>query len=144
MPAQTATISTAPETKGFGCNWSTPVNTKELQKQGDIVAVCNELHAGKRYSISYEILAAAGSRIERGRDQIAFRVIAPGIDEEVVDRFDPVERKALGIASAIRARAEVPSDGIVPITIRSLRCMNASLEPFDCQLDVSVKISANR
>ena len=141
VPPEKAGAIVTGTNKTYGCEWSTPVDTKELPNQGDIVAVCNKLRPGKPYIVGYRIVAPPNSPIDFRKDQIAFRITAPGVDKDITAKFKQVDSRVFGVEDTVQQLVIAPSDGSLPTSIGSLRCLDGASQPFDCQLDVSVKVS---
>lgn len=141
VPPQTAGAMVTGTNRTYGCEWSAPVDTKELQKQGDIVAVCNKLRPGKPYIVGYRIVAPQNSQIDFRKDQIAFRITAPGVDKDVTAKFRQVESRVFGVEDTVQQWVIAPSDGSLLTSIGSLRCLDGASQPFDCLLDLSVRVS---
>lgn len=141
VPDQKAGVITTGSSRTYGCEWSAAVDTKELQTQGDIVAICNKLRPGKPYIVGYRIVAPKNSEFDFRKDQIAFRITAPGVDKDIVAKFKQVDSRVFGVEDTVQQWVTAPSDGSLPTTISSLRCLDGASQPFDCQLDVSVKVS---
>lgn len=141
VPPERAGAMVTGTNKTYGCEWSTPVDTKELPNQGDIVAVCNKLRPGKPYIVAYRIVPVVKEQFDFRKDQIAFRITAPGVDKDITAKFKQIDSRVFGVEDTVQQWVIAPNNGSLPTSIGSLRCLDGASQPFDCKLDVSVRVS---